>query len=164
VSYLITVILSVGFTLAGEARLRASSAATPSPAQLTNAAFRDGSYLAKLDFESGRRPRLNSGRWSEKGDRASYIAGYQGTYEQLSATSGQNQPDVAELSGHRDGLNDGSRDQSKPYQLAGKENYRAAGGWLSSNGQLQETYRRLYREAYANGYQEGYFGERKRAE
>jgi len=84
VSYLITVILSVAFTLLGQVGMRPASTSAASPGQLTNAAFQDGSYLAKLDVENGRRPHLNAGRWSRGEDRASFIAGYQQTYRRLS--------------------------------------------------------------------------------
>jgi hypothetical protein len=93
VSHLITVVVTVAFTLLGQVDLRGPGTPAVNPIQLTDAAFQDGSYLAKLDVESGRRPHLSVGRWSRDEDRASYIAGYQQTYQQLSAVRGQTSPE-----------------------------------------------------------------------
>lgn len=54
--------------------------------QETNAAFRDGLYLGKLDAEDDRKVRPSIGRWSEPKDRASFLAGYQRGYEEARAT------------------------------------------------------------------------------
>lgn len=43
-------------------------------------AYRDGLYLGKLAAESGRRSRPPIGRWSGEKDRASFLAGYEHTY------------------------------------------------------------------------------------
>jgi len=82
-SYLLTAILSVGFTLIGEGAVTATKPGVASADQVTNAAFRDGRYQAKLDFENGRRPHLSIGRWSAAADRASYVAGYRQAYPQF---------------------------------------------------------------------------------
>lgn len=47
----------------------------------TNAAFRDGAYLGKLDARQGRDPHLSVGRWSRDKDRIAYTAGYEQSYD-----------------------------------------------------------------------------------
>src|SRR5260370_42557323 len=42
----------------------------------TDAAFRDGLFLARLDAEHGRKPRLLSGRWSTEGGTRSFALSY----------------------------------------------------------------------------------------
>src|ERR1700747_1744365 len=44
--------------------------------QPTDAAFRDGFYLGKLDASGARKGRPSIGRWSDPKDRASFLAGY----------------------------------------------------------------------------------------
>jgi len=46
----------------------------------TNAAFRDGLYLGKLDAQQGRDPHLSVGRWSRDEDRIAFSSGYQQSY------------------------------------------------------------------------------------
>jgi hypothetical protein len=123
------------------------SASTPS--QATNAAYRDGMYLAKLDVQNGRKPHLITGRWSNAQDRASFLEGYQQAYSDQVATMATS----AELSGYRDGLVDGSqhRKSDRPFRAGKTENYRSAG---SFSGRAET---RNYRLAYANGYQQGYY-------
>lgn len=54
--------------------------------QETDAAFRDGLYLGKLDAEEARKVRPSIGRWNGLKDRASFLAGYQRGYEETRAT------------------------------------------------------------------------------
>jgi hypothetical protein len=110
-SYLMTAILSVGVTLIGEGAVRAPKAAAGNAPQLTNAAFRDGRYMARLDIENGRGPYLSIGRWSTNADRASYVAGYQQAY-----------PQVISAEGIRD------QNRSLRFQLAENGNYRGSMG------------------------------------
>jgi len=71
--------------LAGRAnRTRQVDAAGAS--QQTDAAFRDGLYLGKLDASDDRKVRPSIGRWSDPKDRASFLAGYQRGYEETRAT------------------------------------------------------------------------------
>lgn len=79
-SYLMTAILSVGVTLIAEGAMRAPKTSVDNAAQLTNAAYRDGNYMARLDLENGRQPHVSLGRWSTDQDRASYVLGYQQAY------------------------------------------------------------------------------------
>jgi hypothetical protein len=119
----------------------------------TNAAFRDGLYVGKLDASQGNRPHLSSGRWSADSDRRSYVAGYQKGYNQVlqSGVAKVSGPQMTELTGYRDGLTDGSNDRraAKPFQLSKTDKYRSV-----SRGEGSEA----YRQAYANGYQEAYYG------
>jgi hypothetical protein len=71
--------------LAGKASY-AKQVNTVDAAQETNAAFRDGLYLGKLDAENGRKVKPSIGRWSEAKDRVSFLAGYQRGYEEGRAT------------------------------------------------------------------------------
>jgi len=165
-SYIITVIVSVGLTLIGDMAARAPKISVPSADHITNAAFRDGSYQARLDVENGRKPHLSSGRWRTDEDRASYIAGYRHVYPQFLPANAEKMAAAApaELNGYRDGINDGTHDQKKlqPFQLAKTEHHRSAGG-LPAGNQTQQT-SQLYRQGYANGYQEGYYSENKYSE
>src|SRR5205807_3027672 len=81
--------------------------------QMTDAAFRDGMFQAKLDVERGKAPHLASGRWSTFSDRALFIAGYQQGYREFSAAhaGALPQPTVAQLAGYADGMLDGAGDR-----------------------------------------------------
>ena len=48
----------------------------------TNAAFRDGLYLGKLDAASGKEQHIASGRWARNEDRSSFTSGYQQAYQE----------------------------------------------------------------------------------
>ena len=115
-----------------------------------DAAYRDGSYQAKIDVAMGRKPHLSSGRWSTDQDRASFIAGYQQSYHELAArTAKVAEPSAAELAGYRDGGLDGARHRkaSQPFQVNKTDNFRNV-GYAEVNA---------YRDAYSNGYQQGYY-------
>lgn len=118
----------------------------PANAKEADAAYRDGSYLAKMDVAQGRKPHFSIGRWSADQDRASFIAGYQKTYRELADAHSIAQPSPVELVGFRDGLLDGARHRkaAQPFQVNKTENYRKA----DAND---------YRDAYSNGYQQGYY-------
>jgi hypothetical protein len=79
-SYVMTAILSVGLTLVGEGAMRAPKTRTENVTPLTDGAFRDGLYMARLDIENHREPHISIGRWSSDKDRASYVAGYRQAY------------------------------------------------------------------------------------
>ena len=51
----------------------------------TDAAYRDGLYLGRLDAQAGRRPHPAIGRWSQDADRSLFRAGYNAGYTQASA-------------------------------------------------------------------------------
>jgi hypothetical protein len=130
----------------------------------TNAAFRDGLFLARLDAEHGRKPHLMSGRWSTEADRRLFVAAYLQAYREMRGDPtpeqlGSSQP--AAKRGYRDGLADGlqQRYESRSFQPAATENYqRADRGYSDSSGGLNQ-YKEAYREAYCNGYQLAYYGE-----
>src|SRR5258707_2157585 len=76
----------------------------------TDAAFRDGLFLARLDAEHGRKPHLATGRWSTDADRRSFVSAYLQTYREMQGSAaaeqlGSSQP--AAQRGYRDGLADG---------------------------------------------------------
>src|SRR5215831_1835089 len=49
----------------------------------TNAAVRDGLFLARLDAENGRKPHLMSSRWSTDADRRLFVAAYLQAYREM---------------------------------------------------------------------------------
>jgi hypothetical protein len=163
-SYIITVIVSVTFTLVGDMTVRASRTSARVVDNATNAAFRDGRYQAQLDAENGRKPHLSSGRWSTDQDRASYIAGYQQGYWQ--SLSGKQEkigaPAPSELDGYRDGVSDGTTDRKSPlhFQLGKTEHYRNASLGLAASDPAQRLYWQNYQQAYSNGYQEAFYSAR----
>jgi hypothetical protein len=53
----------------------------------SDAAFRDGLYLGKLDANSGKPQHVSLGRWSTAKDRASFTAGYQQSYKNEQAVA-----------------------------------------------------------------------------
>lgn len=77
--------------LAGKAS-HAKHVSTIDATQQSNAAFRDGFYLGKLDAEDARKLRPSVGRWNDPKDRASFLVGYQRGYEEARATK---------IAGHR---------------------------------------------------------------
>ena len=128
----------------------------------TNGAFRDGLYAGKMDAAQGNRPHLSSGRWNTDADRRSYVIGYQKGYNQVlqSGASVIPAPQLAELSGYREGTTDGANDRrsAKPFQLSKTDHYKSAAAGLMEVSSDQERSRQAYRQAYANGYQEAYYG------
>jgi hypothetical protein len=144
--------------------LHRSNVVTGNVNNQTNAAFRDGLFLARLDAESGRKPHLLSGRWSTDADRRLFVAAYMQAYRELRGDltpeqMGSLQP--ASKRGYRDGLADGlqQRFASRFFQPTATENYRRADtGYSGSSGDLNQ-YMQAYREAYCNGYQLAYYGE-----
>lgn len=50
----------------------------------SNAAFRDGLYLGKLDAQHSRESHLAVGRWAAASDQASFTKGYSTGYERIS--------------------------------------------------------------------------------
>ena len=70
-------------------------------ARATDAAFRDGLFLAKLDAQNGRQPHIATGRWSTTADRASFTAGYQQGYREFSEAHGgqSRKPTESKLTG-----------------------------------------------------------------
>lgn len=52
----------------------------PKVSQHTNAAYRDGLFLGRLDANQGRTAHVCVGRWGTAADRNSFAAGYQDGY------------------------------------------------------------------------------------
>ena len=123
----------------------------PADTRQADAAYRDGSFQAKIDIANGRKPHLASGRWSTDQDRAAFIAGYEETYRELAVTRAPKlaEPTAAEVAGFRDGLLDGARHRraAQPFQVNKTDNFRNV-GYAEVDA---------YRGAYSNGYQQGYY-------
>jgi hypothetical protein len=139
-----------------------------SNAKQADAAYRDGSFQAKIDVERARKPHFSSGRWNTDQDRASFIAGYEQTYRELAETRSPKlvEPTVPELAGFRDGILDGARDRraAQPFQVSRTDNYRKADREYPEMNADPEKYRQYYRDAYSNGYQEGYYSPQESAD
>ena len=59
---------------------------TSTPELATNAAYRDGLYLGKLEAEHGSQPQPATARWARAEDRASFTAGYEQSYKAVAAS------------------------------------------------------------------------------
>jgi len=135
----------------------------------TDAAFRDGLFLARLDAEHGRKPHLSSGRWSTDADRRSFVSAYLQAYREMQGVAASEQPGSSQLAaqrGYRDGITDGlqQRDRSGSFRPNATEKYQKADrGYSDNNGDLSE-YKQSYREAYCNGYQQAYYRETENIE
>src|SRR5216683_2676012 len=135
----------------------------------TDAAFRDGLFLARLDAEHGRKRHLTSGRWSTDADRRSFVSAYLQAYREMQGVAASEQLGSSELAaqrGYRDGIADGlqQRYRSGSFQANATENYQKADrGYSDSSGDLSE-YKQAYREAYCNGYQQAYYSETEKIE
>jgi hypothetical protein len=139
---------------------RTPGAARGNAAEVLDAAFRDGAYVARLDAQSGRKPRLMSGRWNANSDRAMFIVGYEQSYQQ-SALSEEKSPraDAAEVAGYLDGMADGAADGASSHAFRSEKtaNYLNARQDAAPSAAEAATFREEYRGAYANGYQQGYY-------
>ena len=140
---------------------RTPEATTRSASQTVDAAFRDGAYLAKLDAQSGRKPRLMSGRWNSNADRAMFIVGYEQTFQEASRTPEGKSPkaDAAEVAGYLDGMADGAADGASAHAFRSERtrNYLNARQESVPSGVDAVRFQGDYRGAYANGYQQGYY-------
>ena len=98
--------------------------------QRADAAFSDGVFQATLDFQSGRKPHLVSGRWNADRDRSSFVNGYQQRWRELFKDTASPLPvvDDAQLSGYWDGVVEGAKDgkSSQPFQVAGGDKSQVA--------------------------------------
>ncbi len=135
----------------------------------TDAAFRDGLFLARLDAEHGRKPHLTSGRWSTDADRRSFVSAYLQAYREMQGGAVSEQLGSSQLPaqrGYRDGITDGLQQRYRfgSFRANATEKYQKADrGYSDSNGDLSE-YKQAYREAYCNGYQQGYYSETEKIE
>jgi hypothetical protein len=134
----------------------------------TDAAFRDGLFLARLDAEHGRKPHLATGRWSTDADRRSFVSAYLQTYREMQGAASE-QLGFSQLPaqrGYRDGITDGlqQRDRFGSFRVNATEKYQKADrGYSESKGDLNE-YKQAYRDAYCNGYQQAYYRETENIE
>jgi hypothetical protein len=160
--FAIALTLGVAASLLTGVAARSTQSASSQIYKATNAAFRDGLYVGKLDAAQGNRPHVGSGRWGADQDRRAYVAGYQRGYNQIlqSIASKMSSPQLAETAGYRDGIVDGTMDRraAKPFRVTKTDNYRSAIRGVADVESDQERSRQAYRKAYANGYQEAYYG------
>jgi hypothetical protein len=159
--HVLTIMVSAAF-----AAILAISAVRPSQISSLNsdAAFRDGIFLGRLDANRNRKPHLACGRWSTDADRRSFVSGYVDAYreKQGSAASGQlGYRQAAEQRGYYDGVADGLQQhrESMPFRASATANYRRADQGYTNRGGDLNHYQQSYREAYGTGYQQGYYGE-----
>ncbi len=110
-----------------------------------SAAFRDGTYQARLALERGEKPHLMTGRWSRDLDRRAYVAGYQQAY----SDSGITVPSGIEQAGYRDGLEAGSQDRQSGQSFQNLSR-------RSERGNVGHDDR--YRDSFTTGYQLAYYG------
>jgi len=137
--------------------------------QQTDAAFRDGLFLARLDAEQGRKPHLTSGRWSTDADRRSFVSGYLQAYREMQTGAASERLGPSQLAaqrGYRDGITDGLQQRGRlgSFRAHATEKYQKADrGYSDNNGDLNQ-YKQAYREAYCNGYQLAYYRETENIE
>ncbi len=74
------VIGAAGSSVITGARSATFGSRTADVTQATNAAYRDGMFLGKLDSRSGRGRHACVARWSASADRSSFAAGYEAGY------------------------------------------------------------------------------------
>lgn len=126
-----------------------------------DAAFSDGVFQATLDFQSGRKPHLSSGRWSADRDRLSYVSGYHQRWRELFKDRASTSPvvDDAQLTGYWDGVVEGAKDgkSAQPFQVAGGDKGQAAAGAHSAS--YSEAEKQHYLNGYAAGYKAGYYAQ-----
>lgn len=86
--FVIALALGVSWAATPQSTNRQAAALDPTAnaSQATNAAFRDGLYLGRLEAERGSESHVASGRWARNQDRISFAAGYQQGYDTLIAT------------------------------------------------------------------------------
>ena len=136
----------------------------PGNVNQTEAAFRDGLFLARLDFKNDRKPHLMTGRWRTDADRRMFVAAYLQTYRAMRGTSAPEQLEPSHSAawrGYRDGLTDGMQQhyESGSFRPSATENYKRADRGYSGGGGDLNQYRQAYREGYCNGYQMAFYGE-----
>ena len=129
--------------------------------QRADAAFSDGVFQATLDFQSGRKPRLASGRWNADHDRLSFVNGYQQRWRELFKDSARELPmvDEAQLAGYWDGAVEGAKDGKSllPFHVAGGSKGQAVAG--SHSATYNEVEKQHYLDGYASGYKAGYYAQ-----
>jgi hypothetical protein len=148
--------LLVGFTI------HSPRPATNTTVEAMDAATRDGAYLAKLDVENGRKPRIAIGRWSSNEDRALFIDGYLEGYQEASETrAGERlKADTAELAAYQQGIADGAADQTASLPFRPEKTKYSYLKLTQASVQGEEDiakYRQEDRFAYLNGYEKGYY-------
>lgn len=126
-----------------------------------DAAFSDGVFQATLDFQSGRRPHVASGRWSSEQDRLSFARAYQQRWRELFKVGSGTMATVddAQLAGYWDGIVEGAQDgkSSQPFQVGGAHKDQAALSVHASS--YSDAEKQHYLNGYAAGYKAGYYAQ-----
>jgi hypothetical protein len=167
--YVFIIVIAAAGVISATVALHRSHVVAGNVNQQTDAPFRDGLFLARLDAEQGRKPHLTSGRWSTDADRRSFVSAYLQAYREMQGGAVSEQlgsSQVAAQRGYRDGTTDGlqQRYRSGSFQVSAAEKYQKADrGYSDNNGDLNE-YKQAYRQAYCNGYQQAYYSETEKIE
>jgi hypothetical protein len=85
----IIVIAGAAAAISATVALHRSHVVAGSVNKQTDAAFRDGLFLARLDAEHGRKPHLATGRWSTDADRRSFVSAYLQTYREMQGAASE---------------------------------------------------------------------------
>ena len=167
--YVFIIVIAAAGVISATVALHRSQVVAGNVNQQTDAAFRDGLFLARLDAEHGRKPHLASGRWSTDADRRSFVSAYLQAYREIQGGAALEQLGFSQLAaqrGYRDGITDGLQQRGRfgSFRANATEKYQKADrGYSDSNGGLNE-YKQAYREAYCNGYQQAYYIEAEKIE
>ena len=81
---LMTALLALASTRISLVSAQAGSAAGADALHASDAAFRDGLFLGRLDAATGAPQHLSVGRWASESDRALFRSGYEAGYRQAS--------------------------------------------------------------------------------
>ena len=81
--YLLTIVTGAATAIFAPAVLHRFHASSGDVSNQTNGAFRDGLFVARLDAENGRRPRLMTGRWATDEDRRLFVRAYLQAYREI---------------------------------------------------------------------------------
>jgi hypothetical protein len=163
--YACAIALACGATvLLAAGTVRRSAIKGDQPGVRTDAAFRDGLFLGRLDANGSRKQHLISGRWADDADRRHFVSGYLQAYREMYGPVGAEgflSSLPGQQTGYRDGIRDGftDRQESKPSRPSVTENYRRADRLYSADSGDLNQYEQFYREAYCDGYQQGYYRE-----
>jgi len=134
---------------------------SPSDPQRADAALSDGVFQATLDFQSGRRPHLASGRWNSVQDRFSFAKGYEQRWRELFKDGSSTMPTVddAQLTGYWEGIVEGAEagKRSQPFQVARANQHEAALNVHANS--YSEPEKQHYLNGYSAGYKAGYYAE-----
>jgi hypothetical protein len=113
--------------------------------RISNAAFRDGSYLGKLAAERGDAPHVAVGRWAGNADRRLFATAYNEAYSQNLTGNVVARRDQGDVAAFRDGLYLGKLDSQR-----GSARHVAIGRWSDAGDRA--SFAKGYDQAYQDGY------------